>query len=202
MNLNSMYENRRIAAPKADRYGHVKEFTSDTDIAHGEVSEGIPANQIVTGADFGPAIRVKRILAPTDLSDDSRKAVNYAVHLADLIGAQLTLVHFYDESWRNLNLASAHGGESMLGEQRTLKNNLYALRDEIRKRHRNCDCYFYAGSPSKEIPRVAKELKVDLVVISTHNPQGSSRWIFGSDAERIISHAPCPVLIVRQKSPS
>ena len=202
MNLNSMYESRRIAAPEADRYGHVKEFTSDTDIAHGKVSEAIPVNQIVTGSDFGPAIRVKRILAPTDLSDDSRKAVNYAVHLADLIGAQLTLVHFYDESWRSVNPASAHGCESMLEEQRTLKNNLYALRDEIRKRHRKCDSYFYAGSPSKEIPRVAKELKVDLVVISTHNPQGSSRWIFGSDAERIVSHAPCPVLIVHQESPA
>ena len=105
-------------------------------------------------------------------------------------------------SWRNLNLASAHGCESMLEEQRTLKNNLYALRDEIRKRHRNCDCHFYAGRPSKEIPRVVKEFKVDLVVISTHNPQGSSRWIFGSDAERIVSHAPCPVLIVRQESPT
>lgn len=201
MNLNSMYENRRIAAPEADRYGHVKEFTSDTDIAQCKVSEAILVNQIVTASDFGPAIRVKRILAPTDLSDDSRNAVNYAVHLAGLIGAQLTLVHFYDEGWRNLKLASADGGESMLEEQRTLKYNLYALRDEIRKRHRNCDCYFYAGSPSKEILRVAKELKGDLVVISTHNPQGSSRWIFGSDAERIVSHAPCPVLIVRQESP-
>ena len=58
---------------------------------------------------------------------DSRKAVNYAVHLAEIIGAQLTLLHFYDQSWRNVNPASAHSCESMLEEQRTLKNNLYAV---------------------------------------------------------------------------
>ena len=54
MNLNSMYENRRIAAPEADRYGHVKEFTSDTDIAQCKVSEAIPVNQIVTALRFRP----------------------------------------------------------------------------------------------------------------------------------------------------
>jgi nucleotide-binding universal stress UspA family protein len=73
----------------------------------------------------------------------------------------------------------------------------YALRDEIRKIYSRCTSEFYIGHPSKEIPKVAKELSADLIVISTHNPQGSSRWIFGSNAERIVGSAPCPVLIVR-----
>jgi len=201
MNPNSMYENWRIAAPEADMYGHVKGPTPNPSIVYGKGPEAIPANQRATGSDFGPAIRVKRILAPTDLSDESRKAVNYAVQLAELIGAQLTLVHFYDESWRCANPASVHGADLMLKEQRTFKNNLYALRDEIRNRHRNCDSCFYVGNPGEGIPKVAKDLNVDLIVISTRNPQGSSRWIFGSDAERIVRHASCPVLIFRQECP-
>jgi len=199
MNPNSMYENHRIAAPEADRYGHVKGFAPKRKIAYGNVSVPIPAHQRVTGSDLNPAIRVRRILAPTDLSYESREAVKYAIHLAEVFGAQLTLLHFYDERWGHASPTGGRGYESMLEEERTLQNKLYALRDEIRKIYQKCNCYFYIGNPSKEIPEVARELDVDLIVISNHNPQGSTRWIFGSDAERIPYCAPCPVLIVRQE---
>ena len=199
MNSNSSCENYPMATPEADRYGHVKAPAPNPEIAHRKVSEPIPANQRATGSDFNPAIRIRRILAPTDFSDDSRSAVEYAIHLAELVGAQLTLLHFYDERWRRVNPTAPRGYEAMLEEERIVKNRLYALRDEIRKIYRNCDSYFYIGNSSREIPKVAKELNVDLVVISTHNPEGSSRWIFGSDAEKILSHSPCPVLIVPQE---
>jgi len=106
-------------------------------------------------------------------------------------------VHFYDESLRQVVLPVEHRFESILNEERAARNNLDALRDELRKIYRKCDAAFCIGNPSREIPRVAKELNADLIVISTHNPQGSSRWIFGSNAERIVCNAPCPVLIVR-----
>ena len=163
MNPNSSCENYPMATSEAERYGHVKAPVPNPRIAYRKVSEPIPAKQRATGSDFNPAIRIRRILAPTDFSDDSRKAVEYAIHLAELVGAQLTLLHFYDERWRNVNPTGPRGYESMLEEERTLKNKLYALRDEIRKIYRNCDSYFYIGSPSKEIPKVAKELNADLV---------------------------------------
>jgi hypothetical protein len=122
MNPNSMYEDDRIAAPEADRYGHVKAPTPNPKIAYSKVSEPIPAKRRATGSDFNPAIRIRRILAPTDFSDDSRKAVKYAIHLAELVGAQLTLLHFYDERWRHVNPTGARGNESMLEEEGTLKN--------------------------------------------------------------------------------
>jgi len=40
---------------------------------------------------------VKRILAPTDFSPKSEKAVNYAIQLAQLLGAKLTLLHVVPE---------------------------------------------------------------------------------------------------------
>jgi len=142
---------------------------------------------------------MKVILAPTDLSVESRQALNYAIYLAELVGAQLTLVHFYDESAPQTSPVGSRCYESMLKEERALENKLYALRDEIRTVHRNCSSHFYIGNPIKEIPKVAKELRADLIVISTHDPHGAFSQIFGSDAERILCHAPCPVLIVRQE---
>jgi universal stress protein G len=195
--MNSIYGNPPRSTPDADKYGHVIGMTSGQRIAYSKLSKPAPDDQSVIALDLGQAINIKRILAPTDLSDDSRKAVNFAVHLAQLADAQLTLVHFYDESWHWVTLTGARHYESMFEQERTAKSNLYALRDEIRKIYSRCDSEFYIGNPSKEIPKVGKELSADLIVISTHNPQGSSRWIFGSNAERIVGNAPCPVLIVR-----
>jgi hypothetical protein len=147
MNPNSMHENHRIAAPEADKCGHVKGSTPKRKIAYSKVSEPMPAHQRVTGSDFNPGIRV--ILTPTDLSDELSQAVNCAIHLAEVFGAQLTLLHFYDESWGHVSPTGARGYESMLEEERTLQNKLYALHDEIRKIYRKCDSYFYIGDPSK-----------------------------------------------------
>ena len=195
--MNSTHGKWPTSAPPADKYGHVIGMTSSQRIAYSKLSIPVPDDQRLVGLDVGQVNPIKRILAPTDLSDDFRKAINYAVHLAQLAAAQLTLLHFYDESWRQVTLAGARHYESMLAEERTARSKLYALRDQIRKIHRRCDAEFYIGSPSKEIPQVAKELSADLIVISTHNPQGASRWIFGSNAEKIVGNAPCPVLIVR-----
>ncbi len=50
--------------------------------------------------------------------------------------------------------------------------------------------------PWEEITAVAKELAVDLLVISTHAPSGFEFLIHGSDAAKIVRSAPCPVLAV------
>jgi universal stress protein A len=146
------------------------------------------------------AFCMKVILAPTDLSVESRQALNHAIYLAELVGAQLTLVHFYDESRPQISQRGSRGYDSMLKEERALQNKLYALRDEIRTVYRNCSSHFYIGNPIKEIPKVAKELRANLIVISTHDPHGAFSQMFRSDAEKILCHAPCPVLIVRQES--
>ena len=53
------------------------------------------------------------------------------------------------------------------------------------------------GEAAAEIVRVAKEQKVDLVIISSHGRTGLGRILFGSTAEAVVRHAPCPVLVVK-----
>jgi len=53
------------------------------------------------------------------------------------------------------------------------------------------------GEAASEIVRVAKERKVDLIVISSHGRTGLGRIIFGSTAESVVRHATCPVLVVK-----
>ncbi len=49
------------------------------------------------------------------------------------------------------------------------------------------------------IVEYAAEHGVDLIVMTTHGRSGISRLIFGSVAESVVRHAPCPVLLVRAK---
>jgi hypothetical protein len=122
--MNSTYGKRLTSAPDADKYGHVMGITSGQRIAYSKLSKPVSDDQRAIGLEVGQVIRIKRILAPTDLSDGSRKAINYAVRLAQLVDAQLTLLHFYDEAWRWVTLTGAHHYESMLEEERTARGNL------------------------------------------------------------------------------
>ena len=54
-------------------------------------------------------------------------------------------------------------------------------------------------SPAEDILEVACAEDIDLIVMSSHGKGGGlTRWTFGSVAERVARHSPCPVLIVRQ----
>jgi nucleotide-binding universal stress UspA family protein len=54
------------------------------------------------------------------------------------------------------------------------------------------------GEPAESMVRLAGARAVDLVAMSTHGRAGVKRLLLGSTARRVVQHAPCPVLTVRQ----
>jgi nucleotide-binding universal stress UspA family protein len=56
------------------------------------------------------------------------------------------------------------------------------------------------GKPYHEICSMAKTLGADLIVIATHGYTGLKHALLGSTAERVVRHASCPVLVVRDKA--
>jgi nucleotide-binding universal stress UspA family protein len=55
------------------------------------------------------------------------------------------------------------------------------------------------GKPYEEIISLAKARRVDLIILATHGYTGVERLFLGSTTEKVIRHAPCPVLVVREK---
>ena len=55
------------------------------------------------------------------------------------------------------------------------------------------------GDPRMVIVEEAKEWSVDLIVVGSHGRTGITRWLMGSVAQSVVSHAPCSVEVVRQK---
>jgi nucleotide-binding universal stress UspA family protein len=55
------------------------------------------------------------------------------------------------------------------------------------------------GRPADEIISFAKDMKIELIAMSTHGRSGLARWAYGSVADRVLHTAKCPVLLVRAK---
>jgi universal stress protein A len=145
-----------------------------------------------------PAFRVGRILAPTAFSATSENAVRYAIQLARLVGAELTLMHVVPEpsaldyTMQGVPVDEVEGwkkeAEAKLADQ--------LAKAKLEYQHVN-SILTMALHPRDEIVRAATSLAFDLLVLSTHGYTGWKHLLFGSDAEKILEHAPCPVLVVR-----
>jgi nucleotide-binding universal stress UspA family protein len=68
-----------------------------------------------------------------------------------------------------------------------LRKERFGTRVKVRER-------VITGDPAVEIVRIAKEERVDLIVMPTHGRDGLSHVFFGSVAEKVVRHAECPVL--------
>jgi nucleotide-binding universal stress UspA family protein len=55
------------------------------------------------------------------------------------------------------------------------------------------------GEPAETILAYAEEMNADLIAMCTHGRTGLARWAYGSVAEKVLRHAPCPVLLVRAR---
>jgi universal stress protein A len=162
-----------------------------------------PTGQIFPDAKIGsqdssPGL-ITHILAPTDLSDESRKAVDYAVRLAQQFNARLTLLHVWRTPSSHNGVLGALDPDGIERSKDRAEFALRGLQDIIRERHFNTESYFLTGDPCTQILAVAESSQVDLIVVSTHDYDWLTRVVEGSDAEKILRDAACPVWVVREK---
>jgi nucleotide-binding universal stress UspA family protein len=150
------------------------------------------------GGQDGLLIKFERILVPTDLTNESDGAIEFAVALAKLFRAHLTLLHVYQEPYYGIAYVLGPGaGDRTLPDWRYCENTLKTIAEGIRKEYPDCDIELRDGVPCEEIIHVAKEQDIDLIVISTHHYNWLTRLACGCDAEQIFRHAPCPILLLQ-----
>jgi nucleotide-binding universal stress UspA family protein len=140
----------------------------------------------------------RHILVPTDFSHRSDAAVSYALQLAKQTHGQLTLLHVLPEPSA---LDYTLGGFPET-EQDRAKEEASSLLDETvahaKRTFLEIDSRLRTGLDLRhEILAAAKEVSADLLVLTTHKFLGWKNLFFGSDAEKILEHAPCPILILR-----
>ena len=141
---------------------------------------------------------IRKILVPTDFSEDAVYAIGYAVDLAKRYEAVVTLAHIYPL----VNYAAAEGFSLYTPEQlgellANLAQQLKAAEDEARAQGlERIDTCLLQGEAYKELLGMAATY--DLIVMATHGRTGIKHALLGSLAEKLVRTAPCPVLTVRK----
>lgn len=146
-------------------------------------------------------IQLKSILVPVDFSPPSEKALHYALSFADQFGASLVLLYVVEPAIYPVELGYIPVDIETL--YRTMdegaRERLRALAEKHIPRNLRTQIEVRIGQPHREIASAAKELNVDLIIIATHGHTGLKHTFLGSTAERVVRHAPCPVLTVRER---
>lgn len=150
---------------------------------------------------------ITKVLVPVDFSECSRKALQKAAGLVTAFDAELTVLHVWEPPLyifpevmvqvpgeRNQSLEeyarqrAEEEMESFLDE--TLASD---LREKVKTQ---VEC----GHPYHAIVDAARDGGHDLIVMGTHGRRGLPHLLIGSIAEKVVRHAPCPIMTVREPS--
>lgn len=143
---------------------------------------------------------MNRILAAVDLSDSTQPVLQYSAELARAEHASLAVVHAIQAS-APINAMAWNGGVSLMAspedEQAEFETSLGMLHQIVESTGlANVDCMCQRGSAAQTIRDMAERLHADLIVLGSHGHGRFFHTMFGSVREAVLSHAPCPVLVV------
>ncbi|MCA9004456.1 MAG: universal stress protein [Planctomycetaceae bacterium] len=136
----------------------------------------------------------KNILVPVDFSESSLEAIKKAILISE-DASTVTVVHVMVP----LDLVSPgvlFGG--LTDEKRTEHVNKLAKEEFAKHQIEGVTFDTLVGDPGIKIADYAKDHSTDLIVIPSHGYTGITRLALGSVAERVLRHAPCPTLVLRQ----
>ncbi len=166
-----------------------------------EKSAPKPKNKRPASPASSQPIGLKTILVPIDFSDNSKKALRYAIPFAQQFNASLILAYIVEPTIYPSDFGFGQIGfpdvEKELHEKAL--SEMATLRDSIIPPGLRTVTLVGTGIPFVEITQFAKEHEVDIIIVATHGRTGVEHILFGSTAEKIIRKAPCPVLVVRSE---
>jgi universal stress protein A len=145
------------------------------------------------------------ILVPIDFSQHSKKTVDYAVRFATRYKAIIRLLHVFQvPDYAVTQYEHRQRGSDDLRNQvdvaeEIARENLSAYEDELLSRGIETQAILRVGYPFEEIVLMANDPEIDLVIIGSHGRSRITRLLVGSTAERVVEHAPCPVLVVKER---
>jgi nucleotide-binding universal stress UspA family protein len=143
----------------------------------------------------------QHFLVPIDFSAYADQALDYAIALAQKLSARLTLVHVI----HIIPLGIAEGGAPLPQTyletlEADVQQSLEAYCKRVADAGLECAVLALHGVPFQAILDVARDERVDMIIMGTHGRTGFKHVLLGSVAEKVVRLAPCPVLITRGPS--
>jgi nucleotide-binding universal stress UspA family protein len=138
-------------------------------------------------------IQLGRVLLATNFRPSSVAATQLATQMANQFGAELHAVYVIGDYFEHISVMFPEGGLAALTRLRS-----YAQERMAHLSRGGGAAHIAEGRPYQEIVKLADKLQADLIVIGTavHGSLFGSSQVLGSEIERVIRNAPCPVLCV------
>jgi nucleotide-binding universal stress UspA family protein len=150
---------------------------------------------------------MKKILVPTDFSKPAQWALEVAIGIAKKAKGQIILLHIVEEpTSESFNVEGqtfeGEGWEDKLFTLKLIERNKKQLQDAAKYAEDAgviVKCELRLGNPFHGIRTIITEHNADLVVIGTLGHSGIEEWLVGSNAEKVVRYAKCPVLTIHEK---
>ena len=142
----------------------------------------------------------KRILFPTDGSEITGKAVQSALALAKLCGAELYAIGVKEPFPYSAisEMQPVPPQEFYDAQERIAAGNVKAVIDAAQAAGLACKGHTVeALHPWEAILDHAKTQGCDLIVMASHGRRGMAALLIGSETSRVLTHSPLPVLVVK-----
>ncbi|MCU0397192.1 MAG: universal stress protein [Cyclobacteriaceae bacterium] len=149
---------------------------------------------------------MKKILVPTDFSKEAQTAAEVASGIAKKANAELILLHVIEEgSKESVKITGEISYEDLEDKLFTMK--LIERSKRLMEKFASDKMFsgikvvqeLRMGSPYHGMQSIISEQKVDLVVMGTAGKTDLSEMIIGSNTEKVVRHAHCPVLTIQKK---
>jgi nucleotide-binding universal stress UspA family protein len=141
---------------------------------------------------------MNKILVPTDFSDNAYNALEYAINLSKKTGAEILVFNAFHMPASNTNVMIDISDVLKEGVEENLKTLTTKVAQQYPEIELETKCAY--GLPDMMIPTVAKEEKVDLVVMGTKGESGLKTALFGSVTIHSIQHSTIPLLVVPENA--
>jgi nucleotide-binding universal stress UspA family protein len=144
----------------------------------------------------GEGVSLNRILVPTDFSECSQEAVEFAGMVAHQAKASIELLHILELGGYGIDFSIEHPDERQ-HKRKQATERLEALSSGLIAAGLLVKTSVLGGAPADTILEVAQKMSCHLIVMGTHGRRGLSHVFAGSVTEAVLRRGTVPVLAVR-----
>jgi nucleotide-binding universal stress UspA family protein len=143
-------------------------------------------------------VKLTNVLVPVDGSHESESILKFITYLAAELNLSLTLLHMF--TFRFSAFPSKENLAASEEERNHAKTYIGKLGNKLKAQGLRANTVFReitTGEEAAEIIKMAEEGGFSMVAMATHGRSGLGRWIFGSNAQKVLYEGSTPLLLVR-----